>query len=263
MFAYYEDFLDLDSTLWGYFAKNNHCIRNFHQRLELCYIASGQKKVIIGSKEYTVTADDIVFIPKYAPHEHSEAKDCTDYVFCLPISSTVDLEDIFKKTTLPFIMQNKDFNRQKILPLIQELYNYNKSDKSLIVRSYVNIIFSLLLEKYPKNNESGLIENNIITDVLTYIENNYMKNITLDDLSKQFGYNKFYFSKLFNNQLKVNIKTYINSVRTKHLLNRLITSPKENISELIFDVGFSSSSSFYRFFGEHYKTSPKEFLRKL
>ncbi len=263
MLADYEDFLDLDPTLWGYFAQNNHCTRNFHQRLEFCYIVSGQKRVIIGDKEYTVTADDIIFVPRYAPHQYFDAKDCTDYVFCLPINSITDIEDVFKKSTLPFIMQNKDFNREKILPLFSELYKYSKSEKTLIVRSYINIIFSLLFEQYPKASEGRLIENNIATDALTYIENNYMQNITLEDIARHFGYNKFYFSKIFNKNLNVNIKTYINSVRTKHLLNKLRNSAKANISELIFEVGFSSTSSFYRFFDEHYGMSPREFLQKL
>ena len=58
----------------------------------------------------------------------------------------------------------------------------------------------------------------------------------------------------------VNINTYINDLRIKKFLNIYTENPDKNYTSIIFEVGFNTTSSFYRAFKKKYNVSPTEFL---
>lgn len=263
MLTKYEAFLDADNALWGYYAKNNSCEKHFHRRIELSYVESGTKTVTVGNSTFSVGAGDIVYIPQYYPHQYSDSEDCSDYIFCIPVTAISDLHDVFKKNVLPLVMQDRSFNTEEILPLLKSFFRLVKSENILVVHSYTNIIFSSLFNHYKQSVPLNVQDFGIATDILHYIEEHFNEDITLESLALHFNYNKFYFSKFFNKQFNVNLKRYLNSVRSQHFISELRKNPDRNVTDLIFESGFSSTSTFYHFFYENYNKSPKELLKEL
>ena len=47
--------------------------------------------------------------------------------------------------------------------------------------------------------------NELICNILFYIDNNINNIITIDDLANEFYYNKFYIMKLFKKELNISI----------------------------------------------------------
>ena len=46
----------------------------------------------------------------------------------------------------------------------------------------------------------------IIAESLNYIENNIKNKITIEEIAGNIGYTKFYFSRLFKQEMKVSVK---------------------------------------------------------
>ena len=49
----------------------------------------------------------------------------------------------------------------------------------------------------------------VTTESLNYIENNIKNKITIDEIAGNAGYTKFYFSRLFKQEMKVSVMEYV------------------------------------------------------
>ena len=99
-------------------------------------------------------------------------------------------------------------------------------------------------------------------EALNYIDEHYAGPLSLDSISSVFGYNKYYFSRLFNTYIGENLNNYINMVRIRNLVSSAKKKDNPNLSELVFENGFDSMTTFYRSFSKFYDRSPTEVFKK-
>ena len=63
----------------------------------------------------------------------------------------------------------------------------------------------------------------VTTESLNYIENNIKNKITIDEIAGNAGYTKFYFSRLFKQEMKVSAMEYVRERKliyaTREILN--------------------------------------------
>nr|WP_298994891.1 AraC family transcriptional regulator [uncultured Allomuricauda sp.] len=85
--------------------------------------------------------------------------------------------------------------------------------------------------------------------------------LTLEDLSQKIGIPSRELSELINGCLGTNFVSYVNSYRI-NMAKQLLTNPHETsltISEIMYEVGFSSRSSFNTSFKKETGMTPSEF----
>ncbi len=89
--------------------------------------------------------------------------------------------------------------------------------------------------------------------------------LTLVDLSLKIGIPSRELSELINGHLGTNFISYVNSYRI-NMAKQLLSNPEEiglNISEIMYEVGFSSRSSFNTLFKKETGMTPSEFREGL
>lgn len=64
-----------------------------------------------------------------------------------------------------------------------------------------------------------MFSNNLVIDILNYIENNLYKKISINELSNKFHYNKDYIMRIFKREIGSTIIDYINKKRIYNSLN--------------------------------------------
>lgn len=84
--------------------------------------------------------------------------------------------------------------------------------------------------------------------------------IGLDDVATESGLSRPHFFKLFRNQTGVTPKLFWNTIRMERALAELAESPK-SITDISLDLGFSSQSSFSRFFALNTGLAPTDYRR--
>lgn len=256
----YERLNDRKSDLGLGVSHNAIVSAHFHRCYELIYVVDGIIRCTVGKKEIHASMDDFIFVQKYYSHSYDVIEDYHKYVFMIPPNIYNDFEKTLGASALPELMNDKSFNRT-LLPFIKMLETDFDNKSTLTKKGYINIIIGELISHYPsipieKNNNIELL-----VKILDYIDENYTQPLSLDIISSAFGYNKYYFSKLFNRFIGENINNYINIVRLQQMMNRAKKSDKVNITELAYECGFDSLSTFYRYFDKIYGVSPKEALR--
>ena len=257
----YENNRDKDSELYITLGQAKSCSVHFHRNFEILYVTSGAMKGEVNGVPFIAEKDDIVFVSNYYTHYHECTKEPNEYCCVIvPANMSADFIGKFKNKTLPCLLSDKEFNRKiKDILLTPDL----NSAPSLVKKGYMIVIFGLLLNHYETIEVETSPDTELIIQILNYIEENYQKDLTLESLAKQFGYNKYYFSKLFSRYVKENLTTYINIIRLQHLMKQAVKQTKPNIASLAFDNGFDSLATFYRYFSRMYGCSPSEYLSSI
>lgn len=257
---YYEGFHDNSNILYANSDIGNSGIisNHFHRCVEIIYITKGNCEYFVNGENFIAEKDDILFIKRCDIHAFKYHN--TDSVLLvIGLKYSKDFDMIFQNKAIPPILKDKSFN-QTILPFFQTLAKHEENS-DMVIKGYINIIIGKLFEHYPNRKIENSANMDIIIKVLNYIDEHYKEPITLESISNEFGYNKYYFSRLFNLSIGQNLNTYLNGVRLSNLISDAKKLEKPNFSELILDYGFESFSTFYRTCYNLYKTSPKNLLK--
>ena len=119
-----------------------------------------------------------------------------------------------------------------------------------------------LLSHYPLVPVKRSDSVDLMVRVLCFLDENYADKMTLDSVSAEFGYNKYYFSRLFNKYIGESLTNYIHIVRLQHFMRKRKKNKTASIADLAMDCGFDSVPTFYRCFKKIYHKSPKEYFSK-
>jgi len=109
-------------------------------------------------------------------------------------------------------------------------------------------------------NKSGY--KNTIDIAITFINNNYHRPITLNDVSAEVKLNPSYFSKLFKNSIGISYSKYLTRFRINKA-KELLADPTRRIKEISAMVGYKNTRYFTNVFKSLTKVSPNTFKEQL
>lgn len=101
-----------------------------------------------------------------------------------------------------------------------------------------------------------------IHKVQNYIDENYCKNITVDDMAKISGFSRFHFSRIFKAILNESPMEYVNRIRLEHSLFLISHRKDMNMTDVALELGFSDSTVFTRTFKKYFKISPSVYRKQ-
>ena len=256
---YYEYFHDKDTHLHAFLGKGAITPKHFHRTIELLYIKDGTVFSEVGSESFTAEADDLVFVHNYYTHSFDPKPSDTRYCIIIPADYSHEIDKVLAKSTLPAHLSDKEFNK-KLLPIIEKLTFERKDMPSLAKRGYVNVLMGYLFAHYPLSPLEKNSNLDLMVEVLHYIDAHYTEPLSLDAVSSAFGYNKYYFSRLFNKYIGENLSNYVQVVRLQYFMRKSKQYESVPVSNLALECGFDSLTTFYRCFNKMYGTTPKAYF---
>jgi AraC family transcriptional regulator len=97
-----------------------------------------------------------------------------------------------------------------------------------------------------------------IQKALAYIRKNLDKPMTLKDVAKAACFSEFHFHRIFSNIMQEPLGEYITRKKLERAAIRLVYSPGTKVSDLAFEYGYSSVSSFSKAFNQWFGCRPTE-----
>lgn len=160
--------------------------------------------------------------------------------------------------------------------IIKSLYNecINGDETATIMKKYIHncdfyykMIISLMIEEFGivecfqkiADLDDDMSEKNYT--FIRYISENYSNKITLDDISKEFNFSKYYISRLLNEKDFGGLNNYLKNIRSYKGKDMLFNTNK-SISEISELVGFGTTSMFTNSFKEIFGMTPTEYRKK-
>ncbi len=164
-------------------------------------------------------------------------------------SSLLELLIVLQRS-IPYEVINQNFSVQDFLIHILKI-----KDIRNIKISYINHIQNII-ERVNNSRKHEL--NGLIVKAINYIDENYNKNISLDDVAKEINMSYHYFSKFFKDSMGKNFVDYLTELRiekSKEMLKNLNIS----IKEVSFEIGYSDPNYFSKIFKKVTGMTPSDF----
>lgn len=166
-----------------------------------------------------------------------------------------------EKLALPAIIMTGYSNEAIIIKALRSaVADYIKKPLSIV---YLRRRLSEILGDHEagRHHESvGTKEEFILDGMAAYIEENYMKNLTLNRISRMACMSKFRFCRAFKQRLGKTFSSYLNGIRLEKA-SELLKSSNLSATEIAFFVGYGSFSQFKRVFKRISGISPKEYRK--
>lgn len=102
---------------------------------------------------------------------------------------------------------------------------------------------------------------NVVSRVKGYINENFAKDISLDDVSRLVDISPYYFSKLFKQEVGENFIEYLTRTRIGHA-RQLLGDPRYSIKEVCVMCGYSDPNYFSRIFKKYEGKTPSEYRER-
>ena len=91
-------------------------------------------------------------------------------------------------------------------------------------------------------------QNNVVTRLMAYVEENYAQPITLAEVAAHFGYNASYVSRIFKKQTGQSFVSYVTHHRITRALSMLTREPNRRVAEVAEAVGIPDVNYFCKVF---------------
>lgn len=114
----------------------------------------------------------------------------------------------------------------------------------------------LEVSDYKNSNNSEIVET-----AKRYIERNYTKEISLEEIAGHVSVSSFYLSRIFSKREGMTYKDYLIKLRMERA-KQLLKEGKKSIKEISIEVGYADQNYFSRAFKKYYNKSPKEYVSK-
>ena len=121
-------------------------------------------------------------------------------------------------------------------------------------------MFNSFLRQIRQQQDSGSLSR-AVRECRNYIQTNYMKELTLEEIARHCGYAEYYLSRKFAKETGIKLNEYIHQVRIDAAKIMLLTTSKE-IQEISEDLHFGNRNHFDRVFRQLVGVSPAQFREK-
>ena len=158
---------------------------------------------------------------------------------------------------------NKAYIQNKIFDVLKRSKALFEKQIDIGVKFIGDSFFDIL--NYLENEECEAApqsEDRIIKSSFDYIESNYYKDISLDDVAGYVFLNSVYFSRYFKQHTGENFTDYLVKVRMEKAI-ALLKQNKYKIYEVGEKVGYKNSKYFQKLFKEYTGYTPKTYCRSI
>lgn len=237
----YEDFYELKRENYNSFL--------------MIHITKGSMKIDYDNISFIANVGDTVLINCHKPHSYSSRGNLDTIWFHF---DGLNSQSIYKELQIMYNSIVMTRNVPEIVNLINKIYDIYKSGKK-VSEAIQSAYIARILGEFFKNPSVDINDkNNVVDKVIDYIEENYRKNMTIDELAMIAGLSEYYFSRLFKKQTGYTLHEYI--IKTR-IINAKIFLKSTNMSlrEVAYKCGFSNESSFSNTFKKIVSMTPGVF----
>ena len=236
---------------------------HFHDYYVIGFIESGERCLSCKNRKYTVEPGDLLLFNPHDNHTCEQINGGTLDYRCInvpPETMSKAAFEITGKEYLPYFSPAVIFHSE-LASLLRELHMIIMEEEKDFRKEE---IFFFLLEQLIKEfsekgiEQSGPEENRETKIICNYLEKNYMKNITLDELSGLTGLSKYYLLRSFTKQKGISPYRYLETIRidrAKKLLEQGVLP-----IEAALQTGFADQSHFSNFFKKFIGLTPKQYM---
>ncbi len=243
----------------------------WHREPELVYVMSGKAECVINGEEQTLDKGEFVLLNSEDVHLARPLEDSS----CSLLFVIFSLEYIkqFKSSVdgLLFDIDSVSGIKERVgnlLGKISDSYGNNSAYVSMLQIAYVNQIYYLLLEhcvcyrRLPNSSEIPKRDFSYAKTAISYINENYSREITLDEISSIVNLSPSYFSKYFKKVTQTSFSEYLANLRLEKAIRDMLDN-NTSVSAAALKNGFANVKSFITQCKKVYNCTPAQYKKRI
>ncbi len=252
-----------------------------HDFHELVVIFGGEGIHYTHSEKYQISQGDIFLIKPGTKHGYDNTSDLKLInILYLPEKLKLSLYDLNNspgyhaffevepamrkqhgfKSRLHLSDTKLEYIRKLISSIDKEL-NSSKPEAMFMAVSYFMQLIGFIARGYTKTEIPEQMDILSLSEVISYIETNYQRGITIPDLAQKASMSKITLYRMFKKAFNMSPVNYIISVRIAKA-QEMLNSGKLSISEIAWETGFPDSNYFSRMFKKLTGASPRLYRKQ-
>ena len=226
---------------------------------QIYIVTTGNGILLNGKDEYNLCPGSCFVLQKGHPHIYKATdEDFFGIWICFDGSASKTLTDMLAPSGFCFF--TSEFLRDsialfdKMLGLISEDAEYSQEEASAL-------LYRMILNLMRLKNSAALSSHKKVQAAIGYIEINYDREISLDDIADAAGMTKFALCRSFKNQFGTTVFSYLIRYRIT-VAKRLRTEYSDRtISDIAHSVGFGDVCYFISVFKKSEGMTPAQFKK--
>ena len=244
----------------------NHC----HSAVEIIVPVKGEVLYDVDGTSYAVQSNEVLIVQPNVIHSLVMHEGSARYLLLFEpdaIYGMRDMQLIESMMKAPIYLTDKSEALSTVRSLLMQTVScyerreflWNSLCYSYLLQMYVRLgQFNMTREMSRYDEKSQRIDPEIVDSARLYIDQNYMRDITLTDVSNFTGFSKCYFSRVFKQQLGLSFSEYLRHKRIS-MAEELLIHSRQPIQEIAMSAGFGSVATFNRVFRDAKNCTPSRF----
>lgn len=235
-----------------------------HGHWELTFIDSGELETSIDGEYFTLKNYELLL---YAPRQYHTQHTNTEHS-CSYLTVMFDMDCTHEDELKNRVFQANRDALTTINNFVRASGNDQVFSKDLMIcflqEIVVRLIYSDFIDDSPVANTpmQQKFENELLNEVLIYINDNIYTAITIEKLCQEFSISRSSLQQLFKNNLNTAPKQYISDLKLQKS-KLLIKESKYTISEISNILGFASIHYFSRKFKQQFGITPTDYAKTI
>ncbi|MDR0918142.1 MAG: AraC family transcriptional regulator [Oscillospiraceae bacterium] len=244
------------------------CAKHWHEHLEIIYILKDNMQVAIGDNPEIINRGDFVIINPMEIHSTETFKGKGFMLLQIPFDFLLKYIPDISKIRIDCDCKNP--NSKKVKDILAELAETYETKKDGYLLNFYALLFKLLytlLTEYSvkmSGSEYGKSEKYMerLTQILNYINMNYAKDCTMQQVAKEMNLNSSYFSRFFKKYMGMTFMEYLQEIRIEHVFQDMLKTDY-NITDICQRNGFANYRIFSIKFKDRFGCTPGKKLKEL
>ncbi|MES9769298.1 AraC family transcriptional regulator [Bacillus altitudinis] len=248
---------------------------HWHDEFQFVFILEGEAEFHINEKILNIQQGDGVFINSGCLHMAKDANGTTCTYICLNVSPHfITANELFTTFVHPYMHASQTpfilFNRKdgwpnqiyQCIQIIQRLIEQTPAYFELELNIQLITIWKCLLQnRFQLTYDARKHDRNEhMKHMLNWIHEHYHEKVLLQDIAREGQLSRSECCRYFNDILKKSPIHYVNEYRIQQSLI-LLQKTDLNITEIAYQVGFSSTSYFISIFKRVKNTTPLSYRK--
>lgn len=243
---------------------------HWHHNLEFDLVLEGSIQGRAGGREQRAERGQIFFVNSGELHEtEGSSRDKLRSVTLL-LSDELLREYCPELDSLYFIIEKGSSQEKELAGLIeqcarvhQEKQEFYRLELAILLRQICAVLLKSCRhtkQEAASGNESGWKNTKRIKRAISYMEENYQNNVSIQEMGAVMGMTPAYFSRFFRHSTGQTFHSYLQQIRICHAM-RLLETGEYSVTQIALDSGFPNVKSFIVAFKKEYRTTPAKYRR--
>jgi len=234
-----------------------------HDVVEIVCLTAGSLQMNIGSLSCCLMPGDIAVVFPAIPHSYETASEDAKGLSLIFLPDTISEFTTRFRTVVPVIpLVQRTQKPPELDNIILHLQKLSALEESPLKLGYLHLFLAYLFSCIPMRPAGNRSQSGLPYQVLHYISEHFTEPLSLESTARALGISRTHLSHIFSQQLRINFRQYINTLRIDRACT-LLRDPAYSISQISDLCGYANPRTFHRAFLAQCHVPPNQYRARL